>query len=690
MSAKVRLDKRWKEVLFAAAGLGPNLLMTLMMAYFTDAVIPTGLVADVGFWSYGGVIIVYTVVFPILWTIGRFFDGIVDVPLAHLTDTLKTKTGKRWIGYVVSVVPMIISFILCWIPVFGKSADITVGQQVGNSIWIFGWSIIFFASYTLALITFYGSLSDVCANQTQRARVSAYKSVFDTISYALVYAAIPAIFKAVGVPIWQVAIYATPLMLTILIPLTMIRKNDAAGLEEEKSVPFFESIKLTVRSKPFMKWTIVNCVAFFGLQMFLVAQNTLISGIMVLGAGYAAILNTCAFAPVPLMLYLFNKLRRRKGIRFAYQTALLSFGVCILGFNLAGQYFWGDNLMPKLIIGCLTGVCGSWGIGAFFMVPYLIPTSIAAVEEEITGKNHSAMYFAIQALATSIVGAIASSLVYNYIKLWVKEADRNMWQSQSSLFDTGFIPEWKTGVSLVPLIVAIACFAGFFVCFLMPKKYTPKVIYDDIVRYERKALVKKEKKYAKITIAKQIKLSKIAKLNIDDDYKKSLTTDYETRFNTKLELLAKEIEGHKKAISYDFNDTNSIGNEENRLIEKNSMLATIGLWVLTGGIYGLVSLIVDMLKLKKLNQRLTSKEIAVVIVSMLVPFFSIWTNVIFNRKFKKIGEEMGLDLKMNVVVCSLTSSLLFTLFMDPVSLAYRTNCFNAISDKLTGNNDKVN
>ena len=311
MNSKVKLNKRWKEVLFAAAGFGPNLLMVLMMAYFTDAVIPTGLDADIGFWSYNGAIIVSTIIFPILWTIGRVFDGVVDVPLAALTDNLKNKTGKRWISIAISVAPMIISFVLCWIPVFGRE-NLSLGAQIGNSLWIFFWSIVFFATYTLALITFYGALSDVCENQTQRARVSAYKSVFDTISYALVYAAIPAIFKAVGVPIWKVAIYACPLMLTIIIPLLMKVKvnDDESDKPTDGSVPIGESIALTVKSKPFMKWLVVNCVAFFGLQMFLVSQNALISGVMKLGAGYAAILNTCAFAPVPLMLFLFNKLRR--------------------------------------------------------------------------------------------------------------------------------------------------------------------------------------------------------------------------------------------------------------------------------------------------------------------------------------------------------------------------------------------
>ena len=170
MSKTVTLDKRWKEVIFAGSGLGPNLLMVLMMAYFTDAVIPTGLNADINFWSYGGVILVSTIIFPILWTIGRIFDGVIDVPLAALTDRLKNKKGNRFITILISFFPMVVSFVLCWIPVFGKGADITLGQQIGNTIWIFFWSIIFFASYTLALITFYGSLSEVCKNQTQRAR----------------------------------------------------------------------------------------------------------------------------------------------------------------------------------------------------------------------------------------------------------------------------------------------------------------------------------------------------------------------------------------------------------------------------------------------------------------------------------------------------------------------------------------
>ena len=50
-----------------------------------------------------------------------------------------------------------------------------------------------------------------------------------------------------------------------------------------------------------------------------------------LGMGFdgmgMAILNTCAFAPVPVMLYLFNKLKAKKGTRFTYQTCLICFAI---------------------------------------------------------------------------------------------------------------------------------------------------------------------------------------------------------------------------------------------------------------------------------------------------------------------------------------------------------------------------
>lgn len=663
MLTSVNLDKRWKEVLFAAAGLGPNLLMVLMMAYFTDAIIPTGLQADINFWSYGGVIIVYTAIFPILWTIGRVFDGIVDVPLAAVADNLKNKKGKRWIAICASVVPMIVSYILCWIPVFGRDANMSVGQLIGNSFWIFFWSIIFFATYTFALITFYGSLSEVCTNQTQRARVAAYKSAFDTVSYALVYAAIPAIFKAINIPIYEVAIYLSPLMLTILIPIFLRGKKENTSKNE--GVSFGMSFVLTMRSNPFLKWLIVSCCTFFGLQMFLVAQNSLISGVMNLDVTYAAILNTCAFGPVPLMLFLFNKLRRYKGERFVYQICAVAFSIGMISFCLAGQYLWGDNIVPKMIIGSIGAVIGSVGTSGFFMMPYLIPTTIASVEEKITKKNHSAMYFGVQALMTATSGAIASSLIYDYLKLWT--------------MPTSGGESWKCGVSLVPIIATVACIMAFLFCFLMPKRYTAETIYLDLKAGANKDLKRVKKKTTRLITKLKIYTIKIETSDLDNSKKQFLINRYKTKINESLLRLKKTEQELMAIINYRITSSDSSGDEENRLIANDSILINVLLFILTAGLFGIVNLFVDLAKIKKLGVKIKPQQYLLIYLSLIVPFLNIYTSYFFNKNIEQIGINRHLKIrtyKKLIFVCD----LLMPLFLNIIGIAIRTNNFNVISD----------
>ena len=489
----VTLDKKWKEILFAASGFGPNLLMILMGAFFTDAINPAALPSG-SYQAISTACFILPAIFPLLWALSKIFDGLVDIPLAALTDSLKTKWGKRRPPIAICFIPMVLSYLFCWIPVFGEGAT----HQLGNTIWIVSWALVFFSSYTMSLIAFYGSLSTVCATDNQRLRVSSFKSFFDTITYCLVYALVPLLLDAFKMHIDKFAMILLPLMATMLIPLFMIKEGDKfeakaikegydiTPLKDEEKVGIVESIKLTFTNKPFLRWCVVNCCSFFGLQMFLVAMNAMITGGMGMNGTEMAILNTCAFAPVPLMLYLFNKLKARKGLRFAYQTCLLSFAFCILTFVINNRIIMGDdNKTLQLIIGALGGVVGSWAIGSFFMMPYLIPAQISSVEEKLTKKNHSAMYFAAQAFTTSIVSAIASSLVYENIKMFFINKNLDVvWAENaidaSFLLHTSVNGVYNLGTLLVPVIVSIFCIIGFIFAFKMPKHYSPEEVAKEI------------------------------------------------------------------------------------------------------------------------------------------------------------------------------------------------------------------
>ena len=98
------------------------------------------------------------------------------------------------------------------------------------------------------------------------------------------------------------------------------------------------------------------------------------------------------------------------------------------------------NYTPKVIIGCVCGVAGSWAIGSFFMLPLLIPAQVSSVEEKLTGRNQSAMYFAGQALFTCVIQTfMVLCMAYTLSRLRFKGRKLDEFKTGSSDTSTLFI-----------------------------------------------------------------------------------------------------------------------------------------------------------------------------------------------------------------------------------------------------------
>ena len=453
----MRKLKRWQIPLFAFASFGPCMLSTIISVYLVDALQTAGFGADLEHWTFAGKTIVAVGLFSIMKAISSLMDGLVEVPVATLVQNLKTPWGKRRPAILVGTIVMTLAYVLFCFPISYEE------NSVANSIWCGVLLTVFVSFFTLAINALFGTYAEITANDDDRLLLTNVKAAFDTIQYSIAYALIP-VFIGFGINIRQIGLYMAPLSATILIAVFLIKENstmpgavakygeNAGEAVEEENVGMVEGLKMSLGNQAFRAWLIIHGLFNLGLQMFLSGQNVLISGPMGLNGFQIAIINSSAFAPVPLMLIFYRMVMKKKGYRFAFQTALGSFALGMVCMCLA-YVQWFPNVMIRLALGATGGVICSYGMGAFFSAPTAMPTQIAADEKKRTGKSHPSMYFAVQGIVNSLVGAIGPGLI------WVNL--RNVSLNGNDLF----------GTHAMTYIVIIFCVLAILACNLLPKEY---------------------------------------------------------------------------------------------------------------------------------------------------------------------------------------------------------------------------
>ena len=422
--------KKWQEPIYAIGGFGPGFMYQLVLTYLLYFYRPAQARIETG-----ALVFAPALGYAVGMFVARVLDGIVDIPIASWTDNMKSRWGRRRPLMVLGIIPVAICFVLLWFPpVIG--AELGTDGHWLNAVYVAVISSLYFFFYTLITVPYLAALSEIVPDEQSRVRVASWQTFFNTGSYVLAFVVAPILFDKFGVR--GAAMMLLPSFITFLGPLFVIKEdptNTPAAKEAARDVPLWESIKLTLTNKTFLIYMSTVATFFFGLQFFLGGIAFMAADMMGISESQLGLMNGAAFAPVPIMLIVFNLIARKKGAKFAFRVALLVFAVAMLLFPLGWTKF---NLpIPPLVIGIIAGAIGSFSIGAFFTIPYAFPAQIAAVEAEQTNKDRAGMYFAVQGLINQFVGSLAGSIL-------------------------ALLLTWKYGVVAIGPVVALTMVVAFF------------------------------------------------------------------------------------------------------------------------------------------------------------------------------------------------------------------------------------
>ena len=433
-----KITGKGKIILYAASGLGINMLNLMMTSYLCSALLVGGFSAEaVPNQTYLARDLVVPAVWAVFALVAKIIDGVIDIPMAAFTDGLRTRFGRRRPALLIGLIPLVMAY--CAFLIIPHPQ----GASVMNTVYYGLILCVFYSFYTLTMVNYYATFTEIVETQRERSLLSNAKSVFDIMYFILGYVVVRMLLNGLNIRI--VALIVLPLSLTMLIPLFMIKEPDltkAEMLEKSPRLSLFRSIAYTFKNRTFILWMIAYSFMTFGVQLFLGGINEYFSFV---GINMIFVM-MAAFAPVPFTLMIYERIIRKHGFGAAYRYVLVSFAIGAL-------FLFGISFMPqgtlKTVLSVISGLVCSLGIGALFAVAYSVPSQLAADEEKKTGVSNSAMYFAVQGLFAGIATGIGTGIVLTALK-------------GSETSNSG-------AIKYMTLICAVAVMVSFALTFTLPK-----------------------------------------------------------------------------------------------------------------------------------------------------------------------------------------------------------------------------
>ena len=427
-----KLTKKSQQRLYAVGGMGVNTLNLMMGSYLCSALLVGGFGEKaIPYQTFAQKDLVIASVWATFVLIAKIVDGVIDIPMASFTDRLRTRWGRRRPSLVIGMVPMILAYVLFLVvPNPG-------GVTVLNTVYYFVLLCVFYSFYTLTMVTYYATYTEIVETEEERNRIATTKSVMDILYFILGYVVIRMLLN--GLNIRVVALIVLPMTLTMLIPMFMIREESNLDGETNREAPhsvrLFKSLQCTMKNRTFVIWMVVNSCMTFGVQLFLGGINEYFSFV---GMNMILVM-MAAFGPVPFTLLIYNRIIRKHGFGAAFRYTLVTYTVGMAAMFLVGRMGGGSM---KTALSIITGLVSSFSIGALFSVSYSVPSQLAAEEEEKTGVANSAMYFAVQGLFQGVATGIATGVVLTALKKGSENGGTAMY--------------WLTALAALGTVVALA------------------------------------------------------------------------------------------------------------------------------------------------------------------------------------------------------------------------------------------
>ena len=337
---------------------------------------------------------------------GRTIGAFAQPTMGYFSDGFWSRWGKRRPFIAVGTLPVIVSFILLFMPPLGYSSTI-------NLIYVTILLCLFYVSFAIYYIPYLAWLPVLAPNSEQTITLSTLMAVSSLIGTALGGIIAPWLtsilsFQKMGLIIGGIG------LLTMLMPLANIEKftqsPDPDKIKSPSNTPTFWNSCQTVWQTPSLRSHMLG-FSLIWIAVTILTGCTAYIAVAILNKdlGFGGVLNGIFLGGVAIAFPLIVALAKRIGTKEALQTAMIwsGFGLIILGM-------WSILVGKGLSIWLTLLFLSSFGWAAFFILPNAILPDLVRKTLGTVGAQREAVYFGIRGFLAEIsigLGSLLTGLI---------------------------------------------------------------------------------------------------------------------------------------------------------------------------------------------------------------------------------------------------------------------------------------
>ncbi len=323
--------------------------------------------------------------------IGKIWDAVSDPLMGYISDnTRENRFGKRRVWFLISILPIAVTFALIWFP-------IGIASQMGKFFFYLFTYMLFFTVATMSYIPYAALSAEMTYDRKERNDLNGSRIFFSFVSTLLAGVAVKPIIdfydgNKTGYLVMGLIfglIFALPWITLYLgtweVPQQKRKVDDANFIVNFLSLFKSRSCRIHVAMyvcaygtmDVFMAWIMFYFIDYLEMgSYFVLAQGSLLITMM-------------------LMLPLYVKIATEKGHALSYKIGLSLFAVGMIGFAFQPPH-------PSLLLLVLNVIVIGAGLSAASLIPHQLLPFVVDVDKLMSGKDRAGTYSAVMTLTRKL------------------------------------------------------------------------------------------------------------------------------------------------------------------------------------------------------------------------------------------------------------------------------------------------